>query len=79
MSAVLHPAFGDRTAIRRAEAANAAYARAIKLGYCNTSAHQFARVARREASEWESADHVALRIVIPMRGTFAGPTGDSAA
>lgn len=73
------PMFGNRIAIRSAEIGNAAYNRAIKLGYCRTSAQQFARQAKREAGDMESAAHVALRVVIPMRGTFAGPTGNSAA
>lgn len=80
MSAVISmPMFGNRTAIRSAEVGNAAYNRAIKLGYSRVSALQFSRIAKREASDIESAEHVALRVVIPMRGTFAGPTGNSAA
>ena len=80
MSAVIvNAAFGNPQAIRSAEAANAARLRALKLGYGNVSAQQFARIARREASQWESPNQTAMRVVIPRRGTFAGPTGGSAA
>jgi hypothetical protein len=79
MSAVLTVGFGNANAIRAAKAANAAYDRAIRLGYCQTSAQQFARQARREASAWEEPSQTALRIVLPKRGTFAGPTGGTAA
>lgn len=79
MSAVLSVGFGDAGAVRAAKAANAAYDRAIGFGYCKTSANQFARQARREASDWESPAATAMRIVYPLRATFAGPTGDSAA
>lgn len=80
MSAVISmPMFGNRTAIRSAEVGNAAYNRAIKLGYGRASAQQFARLAKREAGDMESAAHVALRVVMPMRGTFAGPTSNNAA
>ena len=78
MNPVRHVAFGNATAIRAAQAGNAAYDRAIKLGYCRTSALQFARQAKREASEWESPMHTALRLVVPMRGTFAGSPGGAA-
>lgn len=75
MSAVITAApFGNAAAVRGAEAANAAFARAIDLGYCETSARQFARLAKREASRWESPKETALRLVLPMRGTFAGPS-----
>ncbi len=79
MSAVIEmPRFGDPGAVRSAEVGNAAYNRAIKLGYSRVSALQFARVAKRDAGAMESAAQVALRVVIPMRGTFAGPTGSAA-
>lgn len=77
-AAVVSAPFGNPAAVRSAEAANAAYARAIDLGYCETSAQQFARQARREASDWESPKQTALRLVIPKRGTFAGPSGSAA-
>lgn len=80
MSAIVMTApFGDATAARAAKAANAAYDRAIELGYCKTSAQQFARTAKREASDWETPSETALRIVYPLRATFAGPTGSDAA
>ena len=75
MAAVIAAPFGSASAVCGAAAANAAYKRAIALGYCKTSALQFSRVARREASEWESAAHTALRVVIPQRATFAGNPG----
>jgi len=39
------------------------------------ASRQFARIAKREASEWETARETALRIVIPKRATFAGNPG----
>lgn len=75
MSAVITAPFGSNEAVCGAAAANAAYKRALDLGYCKTSALQFSRLARREASHWESAQHTALRIVIPQRATFAGSPG----
>lgn len=75
MSAVVAGAFGNASAVCGAAAANAAFKRAIDLGYCRASAMQFARLARKDASEMESAQHTALRIVLPMRGTFAGSPG----
>lgn len=67
--------FGDASAIRAAEAANAAFTRAIHLGYSTVASRQFARIAKREASEWETARETALRIVLPQRATFAGNSG----
>lgn len=79
MSAVIsQPMFGNPDAIRSAEIANAAYKRAIRLNYCHTSATQFARQAKREAGDMESPASVAMRVVIPKRGTFAGPAGSVA-
>lgn len=75
MSAVITAPFGNAEAVRGSEAANAAYKRAIDLGYGRASAMQFARLARKDASAMESAQHTALRIVLPMRGTFAGNPG----
>ena len=49
--------------------------RAETLGYSRTAAQQFARIARREASEWETPRETALRIVLPKRATFAGNPG----
>lgn len=74
MSIITAP-FGDHDAIRAAEAANAAFTRAIHLGYSTVASRQFARIAKREASEWETARETALRIVIPKRATFAGNPG----
>lgn len=67
--------FGDASAIRAAKAGNAAFTRAIHLGYSTVASRQFARIAKREASEWESPQHTALRIVIPKTATFAGNPG----
>ena len=80
MSAVLTPAFGDRRAVRNAEMANAAYERALKLGYSRISAQQFARKAKAEHTQTETPAQVALRIVPPkqssatVRGPFNGGT-----
>lgn len=76
MSAVITSTrFGNAAEVRAARAANEALIRAETLGYSRTAAQQFARIARREASEWESPQHTALRIVLPQRATFAGNPG----
>ncbi len=75
MSDVITPPFGNTEAISAAEAANAAFTRAIHLGYSTVASRQFARIAKREASEWETPRETALRIVIPKRATFAGNGG----
>ena len=75
MSAVLSAPFGDPNATHAAACANAARMRALKLGYSPTSAQQFARLARRDCSAWESPEHCALRIVLTQRATFAGNPG----
>lgn len=75
MSAVITPQFGDADAIRAASAANAAFVRAIPLGYSTTASRQFARIAKREASEWESPRETALRVVMPKTATFSGHPG----
>ena len=75
MSAVISAPFGNPDAIRQAEAANAAFTRAVHLGYSTVASRQFARIAKREASEWESPRETALRIVIPKTATFAGNPG----
>ena len=75
MSIITTAPFGNADAIRAAMAANEAIIRAETLGYSKTAAAQFARIARREASEWECPKHTALRIVLPMRATFAGNPG----
>ena len=78
MSAVLTPAFGDRRAIHNAEVGNAAYDRALKLGYSRISALQFSRKAKAEHTHGETPAQVALRIVPPkqrsatVRGPFDG-------
>jgi hypothetical protein len=79
MSAVISAPFGNRAAVRAAEAANAAWRRALDFGYSRNAAREFANEARREVSKLETPQHVAQRIVQPMRGTFAGPTGSDAA
>ena len=66
MSAFVPAPFGDSDAIRSADAAHAAFVRAVHLGYSAVASRQFARIAKREASEWESPRETALRIVIPM-------------
>lgn len=78
MSAVLTAPFGDSEAIRAAQAANAAFHRAKDFGYSRRAALEFANEARREVSTLETPQHVAQRIVQPMSGRFAGPTGDDA-
>ncbi len=70
--------FGNPAEVRAAMAANEAIIRAQTLGYGKTAQQQFARIARREASEWEHPQHTALRIVIPMRATFSGNQGGEA-
>lgn len=75
MSAIITATFGDADAIRAASAANAAFVRAIHLGYSTTASRQFARIAKREASELESPRETALRIVLPKRATFACSPG----
>lgn len=75
MSDVITQPFGNPEAIRAAEAANAAFTRAIHLGYSTVASRQFARIAKREASELETARETALRIVLPKRATFAGNPG----
>jgi hypothetical protein len=72
MSAITYARFGEPESIHAAACANAAFTRAINLGYSRTCAQQFARVAKKDCSAWESPDHCALRIVIPKRATFAG-------
>lgn len=75
MTAITSNRFGNPAEVRAARAANEAYIRAESLGYSRTAAQQFARIARREASEWECPQHTALRVVLPMRATFAGNPG----
>lgn len=78
MSTITTAPFGNADAIRAAEAANAAFVRAVQLGYSIVASRQFSRIAKREASEWETARETALRIVLPMRATFAGNPGGAA-
>lgn len=78
MTALTFPAFGNPEAIRSAAVGNAAYNRAIKLGYSRVSAQNFSRIAKREAGEYESPAHVAMRVVLPKKATFAGPSGSVA-
>lgn len=65
-------------AIRQADAANAAFVRAVHLGYSTVASRQFARMAKREAHEWETPRETALRLVLPKRATFAGNAGGMA-
>lgn len=78
MTVITSNRFGDPREVRAARAANEAVLRAKDLGYSKTAQHQFARLARREASEWEDPQHTALRVVLPMRATFAGSPGGAA-
>lgn len=78
MSAVLRPQFGNPAVVRAAEAANAAFRRALSLGHSRVAAMQFSRNAKREASEWEEPTQTAMRVVLPPRGTFAGNPGGAA-
>ena len=75
MNVITSTRFGNPDEVRAAMAANEAIIRAETLGYSKTAAAQFARIARREASEWEHPQDTALRIVLPMRATFAGNPG----
>lgn len=72
MSAITTAAFGNPDAIRQAEAANEAFVLAVYLGYSTVASRQFARMAKREANEWETPRETALRLVLPKRATFAG-------
>jgi len=67
--------FGNDDAILAASAANEAFTRAIHLGYSTVASRQFARIAKREANEWESPRETALRIVLPRTARFAGNPG----
>lgn len=74
MSTITTAPFGNADAIRAAEAANAAFVRAVHLGYSTVASRQFARMAKRESAinTHETSRETALRIVLPMRATFAG-------
>ncbi len=78
MSTITTAPFGNADAIRAAEAANAAFVRAVQLGYSIVASRQFSRIAKREASEWESPRETALRIVLPRTARFAGNPGGAA-
>lgn len=73
MNAVLTAGFGDGAAVRAAAIGNAAYERAVAFGYSATTAKQFARQAKREATDWESPAEVALRIVRPRMQSATRP------
>ncbi len=79
---VIKPLFGDRAAIRSASIAGAAYRRALHLGYCRTTAQQFARQAKRDALACETPSAVALRVVTPRTMSamrpLSGPTRPAA-
>jgi hypothetical protein len=78
MSAVID--FGNKHVVRLAAIGNATFNRAVSMGYSRTSAVQFARQAKRDASEWESPAAVAMRIVHPRQSSATvGRTPDSAA
>lgn len=76
MSAVLTTApFGDPESVRRAEIGNAAFSRALNLGYGRMTAQQFARVAKRDALDSETPAAVALRVVPPRQASATRPNG----
>lgn len=79
---IVKPLFGDRAAIRSASIAGAAYRRALHLGYCRTTAQQFARQAKRDALACETPSAVALRVVTPRTMSAmhrpSGPTRPAA-
>jgi len=82
MSAVLSPSFGNPSAVRDAAIGNACYYRAIRLGYGDISAHNFARLGKKQAISCESPVAVALRVVPPKTHSATrgrGPTGGFAA
>lgn len=82
MSAVLSPGFGDAAAIRSASIGNAAFSRALQLGYGRVTAQQFSRVAKRDALDSETPAQVALRVVPPRQASAtrrpSGPTRPAA-
>ena len=77
MSAVITAKFGDPGEIRAAKAANAAFVRAVHLGYSTVASRQFARIAKRESAinTHETSRETALRVVIPKTATFTGNAG----
>lgn len=75
MNVITSTCFGNPAEVRASMAANEAIIRAETLGYSKTAQQQFARLARREASEWEHPQDTALRIVLPQRATFSGNSG----
>ena len=72
MSAVIAPAFGNEDAIRRASIGNAAFERAVKLGYCKIVARQFARIAKVQAKDTDTPSSVAMRVVPPKSHSATG-------
>ncbi len=80
MSAVIAPAFGNQDAIRRASIGNAAFERAVKLGYCQLIARQFARIAKVQATDVDTPSSVAMRVVPPktLSATGRHPGGTAA-
>lgn len=83
MSAVLTIGFGDPVAIRSAAIGNAAFSRALQLGYGRVTAQQFSRVAKRDALDSETPAQVALRVVPPRQASATvrgrGPFGGGSA
>ena len=77
MNAVITAPFGDPDAIRAAKAANAAFVRAVHLGYSTMASRQFARMAKQESviNTRETPREIAMRIVLPKTATFAGNPG----
>lgn len=59
-------------------ASNAAFVRAIHLGYSTVAARQFARIARRDVRPGECSRAAALRIVPPLRATLGELMGGDA-
>lgn len=59
-------------------ASNAAFVRAVHLGYSTVAARQFARLARRDVRPGECSRAAALRIVPPIRATLGQLTGGAA-
>lgn len=72
MSAIIDPAFGNQAAIRRASIGNAAFDRAVKLGYCQIVARQFARIAKVQATDVDTPSSIAMRVVPPKSHSATG-------
>lgn len=81
MSVIALP-FGNAESVREARIGNVTFALAKKRGYCETTANQLARQAKRDALGCETPNEVALRIVPPKQRSamrpWRGPTGSAA-